>query len=144
MLLERSEGRLILHTRTARMKRAFAIAFLIVSGCGSGSPVVVSVPAPVDALDCALAEAVALGYTVESAESGVFFEAERPMNGIAFAVLNASAVRGALTVTASTDVRSADSFYTKGPSRGTTSDAEAIVETCAAGAPTAGRQNPPL
>ena len=120
------------------MKRAAAAALLILSGCGSGSPVV-SAPAPAGALDCALAEAVGLGYTVESAETGVFFEAERSTNGIAFAVLNVSAVRGSLTVTASTDVRSADSFYTTDPSRGTKRDAEAIVEACTAGAQTAGR-----
>lgn len=100
---------------------------------------VVSVPAPADALDCALAEAVGLGYTVESAETNVFFEAERSINGVAFAVLNASFVRGSLTVTASKDVRSSDSFYTQGPSRETKRDAEAIVETCAAGAQAAGR-----
>lgn len=99
--------------------------------CGSSSPVSVTAPASPTSLDCALTEATGLGYSVESAEAGLFFRARKP-NGFQFDVLNASVSQGVLTVTALTDVRSPDGAYAQGPGRQTARDAEAVVRSCTA------------
>lgn len=109
-----------------------ALSLCAVAGCAGVSPVAVSVPAAAGSLDCALAEATGRGYSVVAAEAGVFFRAERPQNALAFSVLNASAARGTLTVTASTEVRSEDGRRPQSPSGGASEDAEAVARACGA------------
>ena len=112
------------------MKRAvLALLLAPLCACGSSSPVSISAPATPTSLDCALTQATDLGYSVESAEAGLFFRARKP-NGFRFEVLNASVSQGVLTVTASQDVRSPDGAYAQGPDRQTARDAEAVANSC--------------
>lgn len=112
------------------MIRYLPLLVLIATGCSSVQPRVVSAPAADDSLDCALRQATGLGYSVEAAEAGVFFKAERTEDALNVSVLNVSAAQGELRVAGSTEYRSDGGRRPRGASERVGRDAEAIVDGC--------------
>lgn len=121
---------------------AFALA-AVLSGCVSLEPpsvrlVPVSAAAGEGALDCALAQVAALGYSVEAAEAGVFFKATRARTVGAFDVLSASHAQLTLTVVPSRELVSEHGRYTYEPLAPTLADAESVADACGSASATAG------
>lgn len=81
------------------------VSVALVAGCARSTPFHGVVPAPQNALSCALAEATQRSYAVQSAEEGVFFRAERRRAASAMRVVNrwdvltAAMAEGQLSVT---------------------------------------------
>ena len=121
------------------MRRSvLSLALLALAGCASGPSVAsASGPAGPDALDCALAEATALGYAVAEAEAGVFFRARQPKRFRRsrgtndFDVVTATAARGRLTVLAAGEQSTEDGVAAVDPSDDAEAEAAAIVAACA-------------
>ena len=125
------------HSPSAPLRR-YAYALVLIasaSGCISFSPPSVSLrptsaPAEDGSIECALAEAARLGYSVAAAESGVFFRAERAISAFSFDAIDVAEAQGRLTVTASRAHTSEDGRSVHEPEESATADAEMIVRSC--------------
>ena len=83
-----------------------------------------------DALACALAEATGAGYSVQTAEAGVFFNAEQRRAGDFSDRLNVSLARNTLRVLATTEEENATRQSVRSPSSAVRRDAAALVARC--------------
>lgn len=135
---ERSAPRVHFLALTLRRLTYFLVLATSVGGCISFSPPEVSLnplsaAADEESLDCALAEATSLGYTVTAAESGVFFKAERVRTAFSFDAVDVATARGMLSVVPSRSHVSEEGRHTHEAEESAVTDAETIIRTCATG-----------
>ena len=116
----------------------FPLVVVWLTGCSGSGPGVTAASgaAGPDALDCALAEATALGYAVVDAEAGVFFRARQPKrfrrdrSDAEFDVVTVTAARRSLTVLAAGEKDTADGVRSVDPSGAAEREAADIVAAC--------------
>lgn len=116
------------------LRFAVLATILACAGCAGPQPLLLDTSADADAFECALAEAIARGYAVETAEQGVFFKADRRYAYTSHDVLNMSVARGRLVVRAETEDEEDEGGRSALPtSAQVQADAHAIVEQCGGG-----------
>ncbi len=119
------------------LRPAPLLGLALLTGCVGPSTIAARGLADADALDCALAEATALGYAVVDAEDGVFVRARQPMRfrwgrrgDDEFDVLTATVARGQLTVLMTGEQTDADGTQALTPSRPARAEAQHVVDAC--------------